>query len=77
MSEEIQRSLGRIEGALDALPVIQDSITHLTARLENHLTDDTLRFDGHDSRIRKVERRMSYFAGGMAMVVGLFEYFKG
>ena len=73
VSEDVQRSLGRIEGALR---VIQEGITDLSSRYQDHTTDDTKRFDEHDVRIRKVERKISYFGGSIAVIVGFFEYLR-
>jgi hypothetical protein len=65
VTDEVQRSLGRIEGALRE---IKDAISDISDRLQNHIEDDTKKFDGHDDRIRTVERRQSYWGGAIALL---------
>ena len=73
VSEDVQRSLGRIEGALR---VIQEGIADMSRQNQNHATDDTKRFADHDVRISKAERKISYFGGGIAVIVAFFEYLR-
>lgn len=68
VSEDVQRSLGRIEGTLD---IIKEGVLKLSDRLQTHTADDSRRFEEHDVRIRKVERKQSYLAGAAAVVAAL------
>ena len=69
MTDDVQRSLGRIEGALK---VIQEGIAGIADRLQLHAEDDTAKFAALDTRMRGVERRQSYWAGAIALAVILF-----
>lgn len=58
---ELQRSLGRVEGKLDAL--IDATTAHETRREE--------RFNGVEQRIRKVEARQHWYSGAAAAIGAL------
>lgn len=58
--EEIQRSLGRIEGKLDGLTDLPDRLEKLDAKLNT-------RIDSIDERLRKVEMKS---AGTAAVTAG-------
>lgn len=58
MSDEIQRSLGQIEGKLDAF---------LTA-IEQHFADDKVAFGTIDKRLHKLESKVHWFSGAGAVV---------
>ena len=61
MSDEVQRSLGRIEGKLDKLDDM----------LAAHLADDTQRFNRVNDRIGRVERK-AYAASGVIAIVSAY-----
>lgn len=69
MSNEVQRSLGRIEGALNA---IRTGMEEAARRLDNHMADDTRRLDEHDDRIRKTENRLHVYAGTSGILGVIF-----
>lgn len=57
-SPELMRVLGRIEGKLDAVQ----------AQFSAHIITDEKTFHEHDHRLNKVERKQSWFMGGLAVV---------
>lgn len=58
MSDEVQRSLGRIEGKLDQTLEMMNS----------HFEDDRTNFKEVHTRLGKVERK-TYYAGGIISLV--------
>lgn len=69
MSDEVQRSLGRIEGTLAE---IQRNMADAARRLETHMADDNRRLDEHDDEIGKVRRRQSWTSGASAVLGIIF-----
>lgn len=71
MSENIERSLGRIEGLL----------TKLDTNFEAHLKSDTERFKDADTRIKSLETARAWTIGAGAtvsvLVAGIITWLKG
>ena len=63
---EIQRSLGRLEGKLDSLLL----------EIKQHFIDDKTNFNALDSRIQKVERKIYYASGIVGTCVFILQHFK-
>lgn len=61
MSDEIQRSLGRIEGKLDGI--------------RSHLDQHTDSISGIDARLVKVEKKVYWFSGLAGAVGAIFGIF--
>lgn len=61
MSDEVQRSLGRIEGSLDEVKNL----------IERHLTEDDARFSSVNNRLGSVEKK-TYAASTIISLVGAY-----
>jgi hypothetical protein len=64
-AEELQRSLGRVEGKIDGI---------LTG-LEKHFRDDLDNFATIEARVGKVERKIYWFSGAWAVIGALAYHF--
>ena len=63
---EIQRSLGRVEGKLDLL----------LTEIKTHFEDDKTNFSSIDTRIQKVEKKIYYASGFVAALAFILQQFK-
>jgi len=63
---EIQHSLGRVEGKLDSL----------IAEIKTHSEDDKANFTNLDTRIQKVEKKIYYASGFAAATAFIAQHFK-
>jgi hypothetical protein len=66
MNEEIQRSLGRLEGKLDSL----------ITEIKQHFEDDKKNFSSIDTRIQKVEKKIYYASGFVAALIFIIQQFR-
>jgi hypothetical protein len=64
--DEIQRSLGRLEGKLDIL----------ITEIKQHFEDDKKNFSSIDTRIQKVEKKIYYASGFVAAIAFIIQHFK-
>lgn len=71
MSENIERSLGRIEGLL----------TKLDKNFDDHIKADTDRFEKNDVRLKSLENSRAWTvglgAGVSALIAAVYHVFKG
>ena len=65
-NDEIQRSLGRVEGKLDLL----------LTEIKQHFEDDKKNFSSIDTRIQKVEKKIYYASGFVAAIAFIIHHFK-
>jgi hypothetical protein len=65
MSDDIQRSLGRVEGKID----------QLLDELGRHFADDTKQFQDIDNRLASVEKNVWYGSGVAAALTAIAGYF--
>lgn len=65
-NNELERSLGRIEGKLDSLA---------DAVLE-HVRDDKEAFSELKTRVSIMEKKMYTFLGAVGLIIGIFQYYK-
>lgn len=68
-TDALSRSLGRIEGKQDLLLFHIDGLTKAHESLKNEVA-------GIDKRVSKVENRVTYWAGGLAVITALVVYFR-
>jgi hypothetical protein len=64
--EDIQRSLGRLEGKLDIL----------ITEIKQHFEDDQNNFSSIDTRFQSVEKKIYYASGFVAAIVFISQQFK-
>jgi hypothetical protein len=64
-NEEIQRSLGRLEGKLDSL----------IAEIKQYFEDDKANFSSIDTGIQKVEKKVYYDFGLIAAIAFIIQHF--
>jgi hypothetical protein len=67
MSDELQRSMGRVEGKLDSLLEAFSSAQEKTDK----------RFEGHDGRISAAEKKIWLASGAWAFVMATASYVVG
>jgi hypothetical protein len=68
VEEDIQRSLGRIEGQL----------VEMNKHLSSHFEEDKVRFAGYSGRIKSLEMTRAWLWGSVltakALIIGLFYF---
>lgn len=69
---EIHRLLGEIVANQRSFFTEQKRMNTV---LEKHFDDDKIQFNGISKRIRAVEQRVNYAAGGVAVVLGVVTLF--
>jgi len=67
MTDDLQRSMGRVEGKLDSL----------LEAFGNAQTNTDKRFEGHDKRLSAAERRIWMASGAWAFVMATASYVVG